>query len=88
MDSLADHPKPANCNMYDPLCDEAAEVRRTSPKLPRTLRHAVAEFQASKVFREYLGPSTVDAYAELKLRHCDEFDLYLSPWEREQYLDS
>jgi len=81
-------PEPADCNMYDASCPAAAEVRRTAPKLPRTLRHALAAFDDSPVFKEAWGASTVAAYLDLKTAHCDAFDAYLSPWERAQYLDS
>lgn len=91
LDGLASQrepPEPTECDMYDPTSPATAGVRRLAPKLPRDLRHAVEAFRDSPVFREYWGDAAVDAYVDLKLRHCNDFDAYLSPWEREQYLDA
>lgn len=88
LENSLEPPNPAECNMYDSNDQAAAKVRQDSPKLPRTLRQAVALFEESLVLKKFLGDSTVSAYAQLRTEHCDQFDSYLSPWERDQYLDS
>ncbi|KAJ8608761.1 hypothetical protein CTAYLR_007800 [Chrysophaeum taylorii] len=91
LDLGSDPGDPADCNMYDATCPRAAAVRSRVPKLPSSLRPALANFSATPAFRDYLGSSTVDAYLELKSRHCDDYDRFIaahvSPWERDHYLD-
>ena len=55
--------------------------------LPDSLAAALKELSADKVVREALGEHTYGKYVEAKAREWDEYQLQVTPWELERYLN-
>lgn len=57
------------------------------PKLHRTLTDAVDAFSKSKVVRQLLGDSVVDHYAQIARWEQNEYNKYVTDWERRRYFE-
>jgi glutamine synthetase len=57
------------------------------PAVPRTLREALAEFEAAPLFREVFGADVVEHLAHFARTEQRKFDEVVTSWERRRYLE-
>ncbi|MGD9763275.1 MAG: glutamine synthetase family protein [Candidatus Binatia bacterium] len=57
------------------------------PRVPATLPEAIAEFEASALFREALGGEVVDHLLHFARTEQRKFDETVTTWERRRYLE-
>jgi glutamine synthetase len=69
-----------------PLTGNAYTQPLDAPRLPNDWAAAIAQFDQSKVMREYLGGKFVDLYCNLKHGELEDFASYVSPLEYSWYL--
>jgi glutamine synthetase len=55
--------------------------------LPQNLNEAVNELDKDELFRETLGAEIVDEFIKLKRTEWIEYQLQVSDWERERYME-
>ncbi|MFT5005504.1 MAG: glutamine synthetase [Paracoccaceae bacterium] len=70
-------------NPRDEIIGNAYEAEA---ELPRSLREALLNFEASEALASVLKPAFCDVYAAVKWSEQDEFIQVISPWEREHLL--
>lgn len=76
--------EPHGENMYEYT---AAQLRAAGIQvLPRTLLHAIEDFQADPLGRQVFGDAMVEAYVELKTREWADYHNHVSDWEIGRYL--
>lgn len=76
--------EPHQENMYEYT---AAQLREAGIQvLPRTLLHAIEDFQADPLSREVFGDAMFEAYVEFKTREWAEYHNHVSDWEIARYL--
>jgi glutamine synthetase len=56
--------------------------------LPRSLSEAVAIFKGSKLMKELLGDELFEKYAEAKEKEVESYQLAVTDWEVEKYLEN
>jgi len=57
------------------------------PRVPRSLPEAIAEFEASALFREALGADVVEHLVHFARTEQRKFDEVVTSWERRRYLE-
>jgi glutamine synthetase len=67
----------------------AGDVYQASdlPRLPRSLPEAIAEFEASALFREAFGAEVVEHLLHFARTEQRKFDEVVTSWERRRYLE-
>lgn len=60
---------------------------KDAPKLHRTLSDAVHAFESSKTVRQLLGDEVVDHYATIARWEQNEYNKYVTDWERRRYFE-
>ena len=55
--------------------------------LPETLKEAVAEFEKDELLRTVYGDSYVKRYVEEKCKEWKQYQIQITEWEREEYLN-
>jgi len=76
---------PRNINHYTLNTEQLAELDIGT--LPQNLNEAVDELEKDKLFRETLGAGIVDEFIKLKRTEWIEYQLQVSDWERERYME-
>jgi len=69
----------------EPIAADAAEI--DAPLIPRTLKAAVALFDASEFARTAFGPTFVDAYSVIANHEVAIWENAVTDWERDRYFD-
>jgi len=57
------------------------------PRVPGTLREAIAEFEASELAREAFGEDVVEHYLHFLATEQRKFDEVVTSWERARYFE-
>jgi glutamine synthetase len=70
-----------------PFVSANAYELKDSPKLHRTLAHAITAFTKSKIARQLLGDAVVDHYTGIARWEQNEFNKYVTDWERRRYFE-
>lgn len=60
---------------------------RALPHVPRTLREALADFEASAFAKQAFGADVVEHYARFYRTECDAWDKAVTDWERTRYFE-
>jgi len=77
-------PNPVNENIFE--FNDAQAKKYKIKTLPSNLRKAVRNFEKDSILTEAFGEHFCGKYIAAKQDEYDEFCLYVSPWERERYL--
>jgi glutamine synthetase len=59
-----------------------------APAFPQSLPEALAALEGDDVMRDYLGDELVRAYAATKREEREAYRTTVTPWEREQYVET
>lgn len=78
-------PNPVNENIFE--FNEAQAKKYKIKTLPANLRQAVKNFQKDELLTKAFGPHFVEKYVEAKKAEHAEYQLYVSPWELERYVE-
>ena len=75
-------PKPVEENLYK-LTDAELKI----DTLPKSLEEALGELKKDKLIQDALGKHTYEKFLEAKTEECDEYNLQVSKWELDRYLE-
>jgi glutamine synthetase len=70
-----------------PFVPANAYELKNAPKLHRTLTDAIRAFESSKSVRELFGDHVVDHYATVARWEQNEYNKYVTDWERRRYFE-
>ena len=84
IDRQLDPGPPQNINFY--ALTPADVAARKIEILPQSLSEAVAELDASTLFRATLGAGFIDEFVSLKASEWAEYHRHVSDWETQRYL--
>ncbi len=70
-----------------PRFDGDAYASRDLPRVPATLPEAIAEFEASALFRDAFGAEVVEHLVHFARTEQRKFDETVTTWERRRYLE-
>lgn len=79
-------PNPVNENIFE--FNDTQAKKYNIKTLPGSLKEALDNFVKDKVLTEAFGPHFMEKYVEAKIAEYDEYRLYVSPWEKQKYLDN
>jgi len=85
IENQATPPNPIEENIYEFTPKKAKRMRVRT--LPGSLNQSIQKFQKSKLAKEVLGEHAFEKYIALKQAKIDEFRLYVSPWELDEYME-
>ena len=79
-------PHPVNENIFE--FNDAQAKKYKIKTLPANLRKAVRNFAKDQLLLEAFGPHFCEKYIAAKEDEYDEFQLYVSPWELQKYIEN
>ena len=78
-------PEPVEEDVYNFNDAKLAELNIDT--LPDSLRQALKELKKDKVIQEALGKDMFEKYIEIKTKEWDEYNLQVTKWELDKYLE-
>lgn len=78
-------PEPVEEDVYG--FDDAKLVSLNIDTLPASLYEAIGEFEKDKLMKDALGKHTYERYLEAKRAEWDEYQIQVTKWELDRYLE-